>query len=140
MADIDTIQGGFEAVLDAISGVRAHSEWPNTVEIPAGGVLVWPYLVSAQYHETLGGDDTELEFDIYVIAAQGVGRARASQILNDYLSSTGTKSIAKTLRDDEDVNGTVSGILSIRLKNNGTIEIDDIQYIGAVIGVRVYAE
>lgn len=140
MADLDTIQSGFKTVLDALTGVRASSEWPDKIEIPSGGVVVWPFLSSVSYGETLGGDDAEMEFDIYVVAAQSAGRARAAQILNDYLSSTGAKSIAKTLRDDADVNNTVSGILSIRLKTNGTIEIDDIQYIGAVFGVRVYTE
>ena len=136
MADLDTIQTGIETVLDTISGLQAHSEWPDQVNPPTA----WPMVADVAYGQTLGGDDAIMVFNIFCMVTQGGGVERSQKALNDYVSSTGAKSIYKTLWDDGNLNGTVSGILSINLASYGQHDMGGVEFTGAVWRVEVWAE
>ena len=135
MAALDTILAGAKTALTTITGLRTANTWPDQITVP----MAWPVVADADYEET-GGVDCRLGLQVFVVVAQGGGLARAQRELNDYVSNTGTKSLPKTLRDDGDLDGAVSSILSIRLTSYGILSIADQDYIGAVFRVEVWAE
>ena len=89
---------------------------------------------------TLGGDDSELRLQLWLMVRAGEHPAQGLDEINDYVSSTGAKSIRKTLVDDGDRAGTGSGILDVSLESVGRHEVHGLGMIGAIWNVRVYAE
>jgi hypothetical protein len=137
VSDLDTICAGFATVLDTIDGLRPLASWPDQVN----DLTAWPILAPGSvYHQTLGGDDARLVFNVCVAVAHGTTVARALDKLNDYVSPSGSKSIPKALMSSQTLNGSVSGVLSITLDDYGLVELGGVDWMGAIFRVEVITE
>lgn len=129
---ITQIREGIEANLETITGLRGYSEIPENPQVPAAYVT----LDSIEYHQSFKNGLVQLNFTVTVI----VGRfsARASQeILNDFASNTGAKSIRQAIESDRTLGGaafdctvqTMGGVNNIDLNDGNNYLATDFQVI-----------
>lgn len=138
MADLDTLLAGAETRLQAITGLRTSPCWPDQINPPHAWVVPGP---TAEHIVTLGGVDARETLDVYLVVAEGAGLKRAQQALNDYVSSTGTKSVWAAFRADDTLDGAASAILSFRRIAYGDLELAEGYWVvGAIWRMEVYIE
>lgn len=135
-ATISQVRKGLETQLKAITGLRAHATWPDTVNAPAA--IVKP--MSGQYHEAMGSPGYSAQtYEItLVIAATEKGLARGQEALDPYLDDTGTKSIKAAIEGDVTLGGLVQTLIVSGWDTYGSIAIGTVEYIGAKLHVNVW--
>lgn len=119
--DISGIFGGVQTRLETITGLRAASEMPGTVNPPCA----WPDLtsLSLEYDLDMGGS-IALSFNVRLaLPAGGPGLVRAQAALMPYLAVTGTQSIKAAIEGDRTLGGKCQTLRVHRAQG-----IDDWEY------------
>lgn len=135
MAELAAVRDGLKARLATITGLRAHSTWPDQVNVPAA--VVRP--VSDPYQQTLSNVQS-WRFEVILItypAQDGV--AKGQTLLDPYLAAAGAQSIRAALRGDRTLGGIVSTLDVEGWRDYGVLDIGiGIEYIGATVDVQVW--
>lgn len=133
-ADLDALLDGFAAVLGTISGLRAESGWPDQVNPPCA----IPKLVGRRAETIDHATTHRWLFDLIVLVQIGTLRAMQER-LKPFVSATGASSIERVLLADGDLNNAADAVLSVTLTDYDSMQVNGVEYGGAVFRVEVLA-
>ncbi len=134
MADFSAIRDGIQTRIETITGLRAYSVWPDTVNAPA--VLVKP--LRWGYRRAIGNVN-QAAFELLVIVSMGAGLARAQAALDAYLDDTGVTSIKAAIEGGKTLGGIVDTLVVDGWRDYDSYEINGVDYLGAKINLEVWA-
>ena len=123
------IKSAICTALDTISGLRVYTQAPESVHEPP---CVYVLPKSGAFHYDAGNNMTH-ELEVVLLIARGGDLASAQTNIDEYLDSTGTKSIKAVLESTELVKGTHMHDLTV----TGYSEYGGLQYAETVfLGVK----
>jgi hypothetical protein len=99
-ATVSQVATGIKNRLATISGLRTFNYQPEQLNPP----VAFPALTGVEYHRAFRGGDVLMNWDVHVV----VGRytdSRAHQLLDDFLSYDGVKSVRLALEGDKTLGG-----------------------------------
>jgi hypothetical protein len=123
--NIDSIRDGLVTRLATISGLRTHPRVPDLVEPPAAFVNV----TGVVYGNTFDGACT-VRGEIVLLVARVDGN-RGQENLDDYLNTSGAKSVSAAIAGDLDLAGAAHSVQLTEAQDyGGSFLVGDIAYIG----------
>lgn len=128
--DVQDVADEMVTALGSISGLRAFSWVPGTVNIPAA---IIPPPTDITFDETYGRGMDRMTFQVYVVASKAVDRSGTERI-NGYLSGSGATSIKAKL---EGHTYTSCDVVRVTTAEGGTYTIGGAEYLGAMFTVDV---
>lgn len=139
MADVPDITGifaGLETRLATITGIRAYSEQPRDINLPAA----WPDPMSLEidYDLDMGGSIVmRLRVHLAVVAMAG-GIVRAQQALLPYIATTGTYSIKAAIEGDLTLGGKVDTLKVEGVRDVDIYQLQGIDYFGCDVALTLW--
>lgn len=134
MGQIADVRAGLKTAITAITGLRVHSRWPNTVNPPA---LIITAGKDGLTEQTTFDGRGSLHFDlVLILGAQDVERAQ--EALDEYCDFTGSKSIRAKVETDTTLGGVCEDLDVGEWKDYGELEVAGVPYMGAALPVEVY--
>lgn len=135
MADYAAIADGLQARLATISGLRAYSEWPDQLNVPAGIVLPGePFLEDATFD-----GNYDATYDLLLLVNKASGDVRGTRALYAYMASTGTLSVRAALDGDTTLGGAAHDLIHMQVFGYGEYTHGTVPYLGYKHRVRVLA-
>ena len=136
MASYAQIRSGLRDRLLTIAGLNTYLEWPSQVNPPAALIN----LAGGQYERAfgaLGDDDSDVEVEIHLALGLAGGLENAQRQIEEYLDDEGTNSIRAAIVADRTL-GNVVGYTHVRgWRAYDTVEINQLEYMGAIVEVDV---
>ena len=107
-ATVNAVATAIATKLATISGLRTYTYQPEQVTPP----VAYPELTQVVYHRTMGKGTalTQMEWLIHVIVGRYTDRT-AHDLLDQYLSATGAKSVRAAIESDDTLGGVVQAII-----------------------------
>ena len=105
-ATVSQVSDGIKTALATVSGLRTHSFQPEQLNPP----FAYPELTQVTYHRSMGLGDVEMQWTINVVVGRYTDRT-ANDLLDQYLSPTGAKSIRAALESDKTLGGVVQTLI-----------------------------
>lgn len=105
-ATVSQVGDAIKARLATVSGLRTFSYQPEQLNPP----FAWPELTQVTYHRSMQLGDVEMQFTINVVVGRYTDRT-ANELLDEYLSATGAKSIRQALESDRTLGGVVQTVI-----------------------------
>lgn len=105
-ATVSQVSDAIKARLATVSGLRTFSYQPEQLNPP----FAWPELTQVTYHRSMQLGDVEMQFTINVVVGRYTDRT-ANELLDEYLSATGAKSIRQALESDRTLGGVVQTVI-----------------------------
>lgn len=105
-ATVSQVGDAIKARLATISGLRTFSYQPEQLNPP----FAWPELTQVTYHRAMQLGNVEMQFTINVVVGRYTDRT-ANELLDEYLSATGAKSIRQALESDRTLGGVVQTVI-----------------------------
>lgn len=135
--NVSAIRNGLKARLDTIPDVTAYARPPKSINLPA--VVVRPTSGGAiSYDATMADGSHNLNFLVTVLVTDQIEDLGQEQ-LDDYLATTGSKSVRAAVETDDTLGGVVHFSRVAGVADYGEIEYAGIPYIGADFLVEVTA-
>lgn len=135
MADLTSVRNALAAALSGISGLRVVPENQSQVNPPMALVLPQPQQVLR--FDTLGGG---ISYLLRIILLVSYVEDLSSQLLMDsYLASTGTSSIAAALKANPTLSGAVDYCNVDSVRGYGLMDWAGQQYLGSQLLVTAAA-
>lgn len=134
--DVQAIQQGLANAAATISGLRAFPTVPDAIEPPTFGVVELDIEYNKTY-STAGLTETLFTCGLYVSA----GYTDAGRIaLVGYMAPTGSGSVKAAIESDKTLSGVAATLHVERVRGAYRLyEIGNINYLGALFDVRVWA-
>ena len=107
MVVINDVIDGIETNLQAITGLRTYSEWPDVLNAPAAIVFPSEEFITPI---TLEGGYS-MSYEVLVLVEIPAGVVRGQRALNPYCDTSGNTSIRVAVEADSTLGGTVSDII-----------------------------
>jgi hypothetical protein len=105
-ATVSQVSDGIKTALATVSGLRTYSFQPEQLNPP----FAYPELTQVTYHRSMGLGDVEMQWTINVVVGRYTDRT-ANDLLDQYLSPTGAKSIRAALESDKTLGGVVQTLI-----------------------------
>ena len=105
-ATVSQVSDGIKTALATVSGLRTHAYQPEQLNPP----FAYPELTQVTYHRSMGLGDVEMQWTINVVVGRYTDRT-ANDLLDQYLSPTGAKSIRAALESDKTLGGAVQTLI-----------------------------
>lgn len=105
-ATVSQVSDAIKARLATVNGLRTFSYQPEQLNPP----FAWPELTQVTYHRSMQLGDVEMQFTINVVVGRYTDRT-ANELLDEYLSATGAKSIRQALESDRTLGGVVQTVI-----------------------------
>lgn len=105
-ATVSQVSDGIKTALATVSGLRTHAYQPEQLNPP----FAYPELTQVTYHRSMGLGDVEMQWTINVVVGRYTDRT-ANDLLDQYLSPTGAKSIRAALESDKTLGGVVQTLI-----------------------------
>lgn len=132
--NLDAIRDGIVTRLNTISGLRTHPRVPDALEPPAAFLS----LNSISYDDTFEGGSTVV-FDLVVCVA-GWDGPRGQEKVDEYVNTTGSKSIRAAIVADPDIAGAAESVRVTGVSDmDRNITVAGSDYVGARFTVEVLA-
>lgn len=126
MANVKAIRVALAARL-ATTGLRTHATAPGQVNPPT--VIILPNRPAIQYGITMDGE-TQVNL-LAIVLLSAANDMTGQDLLDDYVSSSGTKSIAAAIQADPTLGGAVEFAVPLQVSTYGLVEYAGQQYMGA---------
>lgn len=110
----------------ATTGLRAFPNAPGAVSPPA--VVIIPNRPAVLYGQTMDGETTVNLLAIALLSA--ANDASGQDLLDDYVASSGTKSIAAAVQADPSLAGTVEYTIVTQVATYGVVNYAGQDYMG----------
>ena len=111
----------------ATTGLRAFANAPGSISPPA--VVIIPNRPAVNYGVTMDGETTVNLLAIALLSA--ANDATGQDLLDDYVASSGTKSIAAAVQADPMLAGTVEFAVVTQVATYGVVNYAGQDYMGA---------
>jgi hypothetical protein len=134
---VTSIRNGLKARLDTIAGLTAYARVPKTINLPAAVVRPTPG-TAISYDATMADGAHDLQFLVTVLITDEVDEL-GQELLDDYLATTGAKSIRAAIATDDTLGAVVHFSRVVGVTDYGEIEYAGLTYIGADFLVEVTA-
>lgn len=135
--NLANVRDGIKTQLATITGLRAHDVWPDQINTPAALVKPTGWTYDLSMGSSRGIDHAV--FDIVVLAASAQnGLARGQDALDQYLASSGATSILAAIKADKTLSGYAQTCALSGGTDYGTLEVNDIDYVGARLTLEVW--
>lgn len=105
-ATVSQVSDGIKTALATVSGLRTFAYQPEQLNPP----FAYPELTQVTYHRSMGLGDVEMQWTINVVVGRYTDRT-ANDLLDQYLSPTGAKSIRAALESDKTLGGVVQTLI-----------------------------
>lgn len=131
-ASTNQVMTGIKDRLATISGLRAYASQPPQVNPP----LAFPIINSISYHKAMAGG--LVLYDVSVILI--VGRYddnRAHDLLDDYISYSGAKSIRAAIEADQTLGGVAQTTIVAQTYNITSLNVADADFLQVSTSVQV---
>lgn len=133
MATISQVRDALRVRLATINGLRASSIEQANPSPPAA----WPLPRSGAYNADFEGDTT-MQMVVRVVVNMA-DLSRGQQVLDPYLSPTGTNSIKAAIEADPSLGGVVDSVRVTGWGAYGQYVFGDVTLLGAEINVEIFA-
>ena len=132
MSTIGALRDALQVRLATISGLHAHDVWPSPLITPSA--IVMPAGVGLD--GVFSGEQFD-GFDI-VVAVQAANLRIAQDAMDPYISRSGASSVQAALEGDKTLGGAAQFVIFDGWQEYGISEIDDVPYLIARAGLRVW--
>lgn len=107
-ATVKQVATAIQTRLATISGLRTYNYQPEQLTPP----VAYPELSSVTYHRTMGNGSalTQMDWTIRVIVGRYTDRT-AHDLLDQYLSATGSNSVRAAIEADTTLGGVVQAVI-----------------------------
>lgn len=129
-----TIRNALKTALETITGLTGYARVRGTINCPAA--VVEPGQIS--YGETMKNGTHLLAYTIVLLVAD-TDSDLAQQLLDEYLTYPGDKSILAAIEEDDTLGGVVDWAVVRGVSSYGLIDYSGTQYVGARFPVEVQA-
>ena len=132
---ISAVRSKLAAALETISGLRVYEDWPGQIaEFPAA--IIRP--MRGDWNTIIPRTARRDFWQISIYATLSGGIEQAQQTLEDYLETTGAKSI-KTVIEDYTLYGSVCSFARIiSWSEYGGYEFGGVKYLGVKIDLETW--
>ena len=131
MANVKTIRVALANQL-ASTGLRTHPVAPGQVVPPA--LVIIPNRPAISFGQTMDGE-TEVNL-LVIVLLSAANDAYGQDVLDDYVSSSGTRSLAAAIQADPTLGGAVEFAVPLQISTYGLIEYAGQQYMGCSLMVQ----
>lgn len=135
MALVSELRDGLKANLATISGLRTTDTVPDNPSPPIAVIIPQ----SVKYDDTFQRGMNTYTFSVLVIVQRPSERS-AQNLLDGFVSGTGSKSIKRAVESDKTLGGKAFDVRVTDLRNYGDITIGEINYFSAEFIVLCYAD
>ncbi len=135
MAAITSIREGLATRLKTIAGLNVYDHLPGQFSTPAA-ITGGPSTVDYDAAMRRGLDRYEFPVRLYASMAHSRGGQDA---LDEYLASSGAKSVKAAIEGDRTLGGAVSDLRVTTVSGYGRTTYGGVDYFGAEILVELYA-
>lgn len=125
MANVKAIRVALAARLTA-TGLRTHATAPGQINPPT--VVILPNRPAIQFGITMDGE-TQVNL-LAIVLLSAANDMTGQDLLDDYVSSSGAKSIAAAIQADPTLGGVVEFTVPLQVSTYGLVEYAGQQYMG----------
>lgn len=127
-ASVTEVSDAIKTALSKIAGLRTHSYQPEQINPP----FAYPELTQINYHRAMGLGDVEMQWTINVVVGRYTDRS-ANDLLDQFVSPTGDKSVRAALESDRTLGGVVqtmilSSVADVSALNEADANFLQVQY------------
>jgi hypothetical protein len=143
VADYGAIRAGLATVIGSATGLNAYATAPGAISPPC--VVILPGRPAVVYGQTLGTDVTvygegEVTVNLMaVIIMSAANESSGQDLLDSYISSSGSHSVNAAVNANPTLGGTVEYAVLIAVQQYGIIEYAAQPYMGASITIQAGA-
>jgi hypothetical protein len=105
-ASVSQVGDAIKTKLATISGLRTYAFQPEQLNPP----FAYPELTQITYHRSMGLGDVEMQWTINVVVGRYTDRT-ANELLDEFLSPTGAKSVRAVIESDRTLGGVVQTVI-----------------------------
>jgi hypothetical protein len=134
MASITKLRQGLANNLNTIPFLRAQPTIPDQITGPVAIVE----LDHVDHNKAFHAGSVEYYFNILVVVGRVVERS-AQNLMDEFASSTGAKSISIAVQSDRTLGGEAYEVNVQSMQNYGSLSVGEIDYLSATFTVVVYA-
>ena len=128
------VREGLKSALEAIPGLRAYDTMPQSIpEAPAAYVI--PEEIN--FHVTMA-DNAKYAFDVTVIVSLKPSFTEAQNLLDEFISPTGDRSIMAAIEADPTLGGECDAAWVHSCIDYGFVTYSDVKFLGCRFKVKVY--
>lgn len=135
MGTLAEIRTGLKNRLATITDLNTYDKAPGTVTVPAA----FPIPGTIEFDETMSSNDTLNTFRIRLLVQEGTV-VYAQEDLDPYLAATGSLSVRAAINGDDTLGGVAYWTRVSRVARYGTIEHNNMPYLGAEFDVEVNSD
>jgi len=131
-ATTNQVMSGIKTRLATISGLRAFQYQPSQINPPTA----FPVINSITYHKAMAGGMVAYDLSVILI----VGRYtddRAHDLLDDYISYSGVKSIRAAIEADQTLGGIAHNTIVSQTYNITSLNVADADFLQVSTSVLV---
>jgi hypothetical protein len=132
-ATVTQVAEGLRVRLDTISGLRCFNYQPEQLNPP----VAFPSLSQVEYHRAFKGGNVQMMWTVHVV----VGRytdSRSYELLDDFLSYDGAKSIRACLEADKTLGGICETLVLQSGSNVSSISENGAEFLEISTTLTVY--
>jgi len=134
VADVKAIRVALATRLSA-TGLTVHATAPGQVNPPTAVII--PNRPAILYVQGLGGETTVNL--LAVVLTSAADDASGQDLIDDYVSSSGVRSINAAVQADPTLGGVVESASVLQVSTYGLVDWAGLQYMGASFAVEIYA-
>lgn len=139
MPTLPAIRNAIETTIsDNIASLQCYDNVPDVVQIPPGGAAVVVIPKEVDFAVAMGRGTDTWEFDLFVLVAR-TETENAQEILDLYVSGSGTKSIRQVIFLDPSLGSVVDHSMVKKMSGYGGSFDAKLPHIGARLSLTVLA-
>ncbi len=125
-ATVNQVATAIQTKLATISGLRTYNYQPEQITPP----VAYPELTQVVYHRTMGNGTalTQMEWLVHCIVGRYTDRT-AHDLLDQYLSATGAKSVRAAIEADSTLGGVVQASLISTSADISSLTTGDAEFL-----------
>lgn len=125
-ASVKEVAVAIQTKLATINGLRTYNYQPEQLNPPTA----YPELTSVTYHRTMGNGSAlnQMDWTIHIIVGRYTDRT-AHDLLDNYLSATGSKSIRAAIEADTTLGGVVQAAIVSNSADVTSLSNADAEYL-----------
>lgn len=135
MALMSELRDGLKANLATITGLRTTDTIPDNPNPPVSIIVPQNITFDNAFHNGMN----TYGFSVIVIVQRASERT-AQNLLDTYVSGTGSASIKRAVESDKTLGGKAYDVRVTDMRNYGAITIGEIEYLSAEFAVLCYAD
>lgn len=133
-ATVSQVGDALKTALGTISGLRTYSYQPEQLNPP----FAYPELTQVNYHRAMGLGDVEMLWTIHVVVGRYTDRT-ANDLLDQFISATGAKSVRSALESDRTLGGVVQTMILSSSADVTALNEADANFLTVQYQVTVHA-